>query len=61
MTLAGEYFAGMVVNCMHTSSIAFPQWSPPVAGSYKLNTDGACCVNPGRAAAGGIIRDSNGR
>ncbi|KAG7577326.1 Ribonuclease H-like superfamily [Arabidopsis thaliana x Arabidopsis arenosa] len=35
-------------------------WVPPREGWLKLNTDGASRGNPGRAAAGGVLRDSNG-
>ncbi|PKI46601.1 hypothetical protein CRG98_032943 [Punica granatum] len=35
-------------------------WSPLPPGYYKLNTDGSCCGNPGKAGAGGLIRDEAG-
>lgn len=35
-------------------------WRVPSAGWYKLNMDGASRGNPGLAAAGGALRDSNG-
>ncbi|KAL6570166.1 hypothetical protein OROMI_014680 [Orobanche minor] len=37
------------------------RWSKPQPGWWKLNTDGAARVNPGDAAAGGIIRDHVGK
>ena len=36
-------------------------WTRPMSGWCKLNTDGASKGNPGLAAAGGVIRDENGR
>ncbi|KAL9859832.1 putative RNA-directed DNA polymerase [Arabidopsis thaliana] len=35
-------------------------WSRPSEGWCKLNTDGASRGNPGLAAAGGVLRESNG-
>ena len=32
----------------------------PREGWFKLNSDGASFVNPGKAGGGGIIRDSQG-
>lgn len=36
-------------------------WRPPSMGWVKLNTDGASHGNPGRATAGGVLRDGDGR
>jgi len=36
-------------------------WEPPPADWVKLNTDGASRGNPGLAAAGGVLRDREGR
>ncbi|WZZ66780.1 hypothetical protein YC2023_078150 [Brassica napus] len=36
-------------------------WTRPMSGWCKLNTDEASKGNPGLAAAGGVIRDENGR
>ena len=35
-------------------------WNKPREGWFKLNSDGASFVNPGKAGGGGIIRDSQG-
>ncbi|KAG7558418.1 Ribonuclease H domain [Arabidopsis thaliana x Arabidopsis arenosa] len=35
-------------------------WTPPMAGWFKLNTDGASHGNPGLATAGGVVRDGEG-
>ncbi|KAL0304188.1 UNVERIFIED_CONTAM: putative ribonuclease H protein [Sesamum radiatum] len=37
------------------------RWLRPAAGWWKLNCDGASKENPGKAGAGGIIRDCRGR
>ncbi|CAA7018667.1 unnamed protein product [Microthlaspi erraticum] len=36
-------------------------WTAPSTGWFKLNSDGASRGNPGLAAAGGVLRDGNGR
>ncbi|KAG7615876.1 Ribonuclease H domain [Arabidopsis thaliana x Arabidopsis arenosa] len=36
------------------------KWEPPRSGWLKLNTDGASRGNPGRASAGGVLRDALG-
>ncbi|CAA7019711.1 unnamed protein product [Microthlaspi erraticum] len=36
-------------------------WIPPTGDWFKLNTDGASRGNPGLAAAGGVLRDAEGR
>ncbi|CAA7029753.1 unnamed protein product [Microthlaspi erraticum] len=36
-------------------------WLPPLVSWTKLNTDGASRGNPGLAAAGGVLRDGDGR
>ncbi|KAL6511332.1 hypothetical protein OROMI_034872 [Orobanche minor] len=36
-------------------------WIPPDKGWMKMNTDGACKQGSGAAAAGGILRDEEGR
>jgi len=43
---------------IHSSSP--DRWQPPLAGSYKLNFDGAAKGNPGQAGFGGAIRNSQG-
>ncbi|XP_059066513.1 uncharacterized protein LOC131857805 [Cryptomeria japonica] len=35
-------------------------WTPPSAGSLKVNFDGASCDNPGKSGYGAIIRDEFG-
>ena len=35
-------------------------WNKPREGWFKLNSDGASFVNPGKAGGGGIIRDRQG-
>ncbi|CAA7023532.1 unnamed protein product [Microthlaspi erraticum] len=35
-------------------------WTPPMRGWFKVNTDGASRGNPGRATAGGVLRDEDG-
>ncbi|CAN1144938.1 Putative ribonuclease H protein At1g65750, partial [Linum perenne] len=36
-------------------------WRPPEEGWFSLNSDGSLYSGPNRAAAGGVIRDNNGR
>ncbi|CAN1127155.1 Putative ribonuclease H protein At1g65750 [Linum perenne] len=36
-------------------------WRPAEEGCFTLNSDGSLYTNPNRAAAGGVIRDDNGR
>lgn len=36
------------------------KWLPPPSEYWKLNTDGSSQGNPGKAGAGGIIRNSDG-
>lgn len=36
------------------------KWEPPRDGWMKINTDGASHGNPGRATAGGVLRDETG-
>ncbi|CAN1744334.1 Putative ribonuclease H protein At1g65750, partial [Linum perenne] len=36
-------------------------WRPAEEGCFSLNSDGSLFRNPSRAAAGGVIRDENGR
>lgn len=36
-------------------------WSRPEAGWVKVNSDGAFTISSGKAAAGGLIRDEDGR
>ncbi|CAA6657157.1 unnamed protein product [Spirodela intermedia] len=36
------------------------RWTPPRAGQWKLNVDGASQGNPGSSGGGGILRDSTG-
>ncbi|GFY81999.1 hypothetical protein Acr_02g0002390 [Actinidia rufa] len=36
-------------------------WKPPSTGMFKLNIDGASKGNPGKAGAGGLIRNHEGR
>ncbi|KAG2667275.1 hypothetical protein I3760_15G106100 [Carya illinoinensis] len=36
-------------------------WRRPKQGWIKLNTDGSSRGNPGRASAGGVLRDENGK
>ncbi|KAL3534930.1 hypothetical protein ACH5RR_003391 [Cinchona calisaya] len=35
-------------------------WSPPIAGTLKLNVDGSTIGNPGLAGGGGLIRRPDG-
>ncbi|CAA7031066.1 unnamed protein product [Microthlaspi erraticum] len=35
-------------------------WTPPISGWFKVNTDAASKGNPGRALAGGVLRDEDG-
>ncbi|KAI4356031.1 hypothetical protein L6164_000084 [Bauhinia variegata] len=37
---------------------SFVRWIPPPQGFYKLNTDGSCIGNLGRADIKGVIRDA---
>ncbi|CAN1353255.1 Putative ribonuclease H protein At1g65750 [Linum perenne] len=37
------------------------RWRPAGEGCFTLNSDGSLYTNPNRAAAGGVIRDDNGR
>lgn len=36
------------------------QWIKPREGWYKLNTDGASLVNPGKVSGGGLVTGEHG-
>ena len=47
-------------NTLVWKNLSHVGWKPPPSGFYKLNTDGSTQGNPGRASAGGLLRDHNG-
>ncbi|GKV48718.1 hypothetical protein SLEP1_g55522 [Rubroshorea leprosula] len=55
-------FALESVNLIHdTRAPRWVSWTPPPHPYLKLNTDGSHNHHSGKAAAGGLIRDHNGR
>lgn len=36
-------------------------WSPPEFGFVKVNVDGSCLGNPGKAGFGGVVRNHGGQ
>ncbi|GKU91977.1 hypothetical protein SLEP1_g5773 [Rubroshorea leprosula] len=55
-------FALESVNLIHdTRTPKWVSWTPPPHPYLKLNTDGSHNHHSGKAAAGGLIRDHNGR
>ncbi|GLU24096.1 hypothetical protein SLE2022_400600 [Rubroshorea leprosula] len=55
-------FALESVNLIHdTRAPRWVSWNPPPHPYLKLNTDGSHNHHSGKAAAGGLIRDHNGR
>lgn len=47
-------------NALMRKNLTHVGWKPPPLGFYKLHTDGSARGNPGRASAGGLLRDHNG-
>ncbi|KAF7827683.1 reverse transcriptase [Senna tora] len=62
MAAAAEYYhIAFNAPSPSTNSITLNvQWTPPLEGWWKLNSDGACSGNPGPFAIGGIIRNQYG-
>jgi ribonuclease HI len=55
------FFSISPVHNQVTKSNTLIGWLPPPSGFMKLNTDGSVLGNPGKASAGGLLRDSNGK
>jgi hypothetical protein len=55
------YFSISPMHNQMTKSNTLIGWLPPPLGFMKMNTDGSVLGNPGKASAGGLLRDSNGK
>ncbi|KAK9280732.1 hypothetical protein L1049_003620 [Liquidambar formosana] len=62
---AREFWAMVHPDTLSTSGLTLDAWilhnEPPTDPFYKLNTDGSSLGNPGKASAGGLIRDHLGQ
>ncbi|CAA6655179.1 unnamed protein product [Spirodela intermedia] len=49
-----------IIPTLTWTTVRSVRWTPPRAGQWKLNVDGASQGNPGSSGGGGILRDSTG-